>query len=658
VPLWPFEPEPLLEGHELRVIRPPIGYFAGRIRDGRRFSFTKINHGHWEKILALRDDPSVAGFRALKERAGIFLDHGLGEDLDDMLSRLPERGEDFMFGVSHVSYRGQERIDGYRIDPDAVVAVIEENLPPGYVPFDGTVWKDASITGEILELYEAVRALPVLAIGPKHLAGLGARLGFDPFAHVATHIDRERARRQRTLGRALKALGRFGDRPCIVLVQTGSVAPWFVDRLHDRVPSAFLLDMGRALDVWFPEVVTTQPWWRRFHPELQRNLGLDYRSARRRGVEDRLRSIAPVPPGCLPAPPAALRRRGTPVGAVEDKPCDFGFVRKALEEWGDPGSWTESGPVARRLESVVAEYLELPDDRAVVATEDGVGALYALVGMVHLRAGRPLRWLACAFGPEATRSGPLAGALLIDCDAHGMLDIDKLRKTDPEAYDGVVVVDLFGRAGDLGEFVEVCSSLDKALVVDGTAAFDTARTGRGRPPEALDLGHAAPWGATEGGCVIVERCDEGAARSIIDGSVSVPWDEPHRVVTGLSDLGAAFALQRLRDFGEVAPRYDGQYGRVLRIARRFGFRPLMHPRGDESAATPMCVPLVSPLPIGRERLSGIDIAVRLPFRVTAAEAAWASRLAERVITVPSHPGMEGFSDDEIANVMERLSSFV
>ncbi len=655
-PLWPFPPEPLLEGHDLRVVRPPISYFAGRIRSGRRFSFAKINHGHWEKILALRGDPSVARMPALRRRAEIFLDHGLGDDLDRLFDHLSDRGEDFMFGVSHLSYRGQGRIDGYRIDPHVVVRLIAESLPPGYVPCDGTVWKDTSITGEILELYGAMQALPVLVIGPAHLAGLGDRLGFDRFAHVATHFDRERARRKRTLGRALKALFRFGEGPCIVLVQCGSVAPFFVERLHDRLPSAFVLDMGRSLDVWFPEVVTTQPWWRRFHPELQRNLGLDYRTERRRDMEDSLRSIAPIPASLLPAPPAAPRLWVAPMGPAEDKPCDFEFVQKVLEEWGEPGSWAESGPVTRQLEANIGEYLELPGDRAVVATEDGVEALQALVAMEHLRAGRELRWVACAFGPDTTRTGPLAEALLIDCDARGMLDLGALGRVDPDVYDGVVVVDLFGRAGDLGEFEELCSLRDKVLVLDGTAAFDSGRAGRGRPPEAVSLRHAAPWGVVEGGCVIVEQHDEATVRSIIDGGASVPGNRTHRFVTTMSDLGAAFALQRLRDLGEVAPRYDGQYLRVLRIARRLEFRPLMDPRWDAIAATPECVPLVAPTPVSREKLVGLKIVVGLPFEVNTSDTPRAHDLAERVITVPTHPGMENLSDREIAEVLRELAA--
>jgi hypothetical protein len=653
--LWPFEPEPLLEGHDVRVIRPPVAYFAERIREGRRFSFTKINHGHWEKVLALRGDPAVARFGALRRRAGVFLDHGLGDDLDEMLGRLGDRGEDFMFGVSHLSYRGQERIDGYRIDPHAVVALIEESLPPGYVGFDGTIWKDASITGEILELYEALKALPVLVIGPKHLADLGSRLGLGRFAHVATHLDRERTRRKRTLGKALRALARFGEGPCVVLVQSGVVAAWFVDRLHDRAPSAFVLDMGRSLDVWFPDVVTTQPWWKRFHPELRRNLGVDYRSARRREIEDLLRSVAPTPRSWLPAAPGAPRRRSVPVGRAEDKPCDIEFVRKVLEEWGDPGTWAEWGPVAGRLEMAVAEYLELPDDRVVIVTESGEVALHTLVGMANLRAGRGLRWLTCALGPPATRRGPLARALVVDCDAHGILDIGKLEAVDPDDYDGVVVVDLFGRAGDLRGFVETCASLDKVLVVDSTAAFDSRRADRGRPAEALSLGHAAPWGAAAGGSVIVERSDEALARSIVAGVASVPADPPYRFGGMMADLGAAFVLQRLRDFGEVAPRYAGQYARVLRIARRFGWRPLMSPQEDETAATPMCLPLVLNAPVDRERLVGLEMAIDVPFQVDVPDAPRALSLAGRVITVPTHPGMEGFSDDEIAAVLEELA---
>lgn len=350
---------------------------------------------------------------------------------------------------------------------------------------------------------------------------------------------------------------------------------------------------------------------------------------------------------------AASSRR--PIAFVDDKPLDFGFLAGALAESEHRNHWTNFGPVSLTLERAIETHLGLPEDRRAVTTSSGTAALDALVGLDEHRTGRRGRWVVSAFGFWCTRQGPLADAIVVDCDEHGMLSLDALAALDPASYDGVIVTNVFGLAGDLSRYVDFCRARDKVLICDAAAAFDAdhRRPGDGPLLEAVSFHHTKPWGMGEGGCMVVPVSWVPEARSVVNFGI-MEGAPIHRVPFNgkLSDLAAAAILQRLRDLPGLRHEFRVQYRRVASIGASLGYRSLA---GDADPAahqaTPPCVPLVAPRPIPAASLDNPHLVARKYYVPLEAGHATATDLYRRVVNLPSHAGVAELADTDLEQTL-------
>jgi hypothetical protein len=263
-------------------------------------------------------------------------------------------------GLAPWAFRGQDRFLGLTRDPRVTLDLAESTLPPGYLPFEGTAWKDATPTGEIHPVYRALAGRDLVVVAPDRLARFGERVGAARSVHVPVHPTHERNRRHATLRRTVAACRMFGP-GTVVMVQAGFPATRLTLRLHREVPDVFVLDMGRALDVFAPDVLARTPWGRLFPVEHSHD------------------PLAPSPasPTAEPSspPPASPR------------------------------------PPERALEEALRAVAGIPDGVEVRLVPDLSWALR------HVGAGPG--WVAPAFAPEAIVS---SGAELTDTDPQGVLD--------------------------------------------------------------------------------------------------------------------------------------------------------------------------------------------------------------------------------------------
>ncbi len=346
---------------------------------------------------------------------------------------------------------------------------------------------------------------------------------------------------------------------------------------------------------------------------------------------------------------------GPKVEFVERKEPDWARVQAWLTRSREVNRWANGGPVARALEQTVAELLRLPEDRAVVATASATAAMFALAGAHSYRAGRPLRWVVSAFGFFTTAIGPLHAAAIVDCDRGGLLDHRQaLAALDPRAYDGVIVTNPFGLRPDWRGFAAFCRERDKILLYDNAhALLGCDRRTVPAPEEVVSFHHTKPWGMGEGGCAIVSRRLEGVVRSLINFGVGL--DERARPFAAngkLSDLAAAFVLDRLEDLPAWSRLYRRQEARIVALAAELGLRPLapLNPHPRASAV------LVAERPIALRDLDSGCFVARKYYRPLAAEAATAHWLYDRILNVPCHPGMAALADAEIASALEQMVS--
>lgn len=345
------------------------------------------------------------------------------------------------------------------------------------------------------------------------------------------------------------------------------------------------------------------------------------------------------------------------IAFVETKRPDYERIRELLALSEASGMWSNFGPVSLQLEDAVAELLTLPSGRRAIACANGTVALHGLVQLYEHVAGRPLRWVVSAFTFYAQRQGPLAAARVLDCDAQGFLDPVELAALSTDSYDGIVVTNLFGTALHVELYEELAARAGKILLFDSATCLGS--TYQGTPFGSLGAGelfsfhHTKPCGFGEGGCAVVPAELEDTFRSLINFGLYKGIDAGARSSNGkMSDVAAAFILDRLRHCEAVRADHQRQFQRLAGIARALSLELLVD--GGKEGSFPNLVPILFPHPVGLERLSGGPVVVHKYYRPVASRPR-ADSLYARVVCFPCHGGVAQVSDDELRAALAALA---
>ena len=342
---------------------------------------------------------------------------------------------------------------------------------------------------------------------------------------------------------------------------------------------------------------------------------------------------------------------------VEVKHPDYDWIREQLSASETAGVWSNFGQASQRLEAAIAELQELRGDRSVVSCANGTIALHALVSLYEHLAGRPLRWVVSSFTFHAQRQGPLGGALVVDCDDRGWLDLESVDRLPRDSYDGIVVTGLFGSAARYEEYEELAFRNGKIVLFDSATCLG-ARCGA-RPCGAFGAGeifsfhHTKPCGFGEGGCVTLPVELVPAMRSLLNFGLYPGVDTGARSTNGkMSDVAAAFVLDRVRRVEEIGRDHSREFERISALAHRSGLTVLTN--GD-AGSFPNLVPVVFPLAVDAGRLSELPLTCRKYYRPLGdTPRAW--DLYQRIVCFPCHGGLAGMGDAELCNTVESLKS--
>jgi dTDP-4-amino-4,6-dideoxygalactose transaminase len=341
-------------------------------------------------------------------------------------------------------------------------------------------------------------------------------------------------------------------------------------------------------------------------------------------------------------------RPARPVAFIEPKFPDFGQLEKVLALSADSGYWTNFGPVCQLLESVLERWLELPPARTVVMCSSGTAALLTLIALKEYCAGRKLRWVVSAYSFRSSHLGPLADATVLDCDATAMLDLEALSRLAPDAWDGIILTNVFGLRKNARGYVDLCRRLGKELIVDNAGLLegferDSESTA---VDELLSFHQTKPWGMGEGGCAIVARDEAAIFRKLINAGESLrPHAKAGASNSKISDFSCAFILQRLLQASAWRDAYRQQAERILSIALDAGLR-LLGPLHID-ALTPPNLPMLAAQPVPEANLKNKSFVVQKYFRPLVHPAPNAWRIYERIVNIPCHPGMAALGDHEI-----------
>lgn len=345
------------------------------------------------------------------------------------------------------------------------------------------------------------------------------------------------------------------------------------------------------------------------------------------------------------------------ISYIEAKVPDFEFIREALAESERENWWSNFGPVSLRLEGEIRRLLEIGPEKAVVACSNATVALHGLVNMYSFVAKRQLKWVVSAYTFRCQLQGPLSSARVVDCDRRGFLDLDRLSKVGLEDYDGIIVTNLFGKAAKVSDYIEFAKQRKKLLVFDSASCFyskaGSTYLGGFGDAEVFSFHHTKPCGFGEGGGVVVDREHEDIFRSMMNFGSYKKQDTGALSMNGkMSDVAAAFIMDRLRRVDTVKRAHQRQFLRVEEAARRAGCRTLFDLDSDKEF--PGVVPILGKGSIDASRLPNRYVMLHKYYQPLGKGHPSAEEIYDRIVLFPCHPDIASLSDLEIRDVIEEV----
>lgn len=230
------------------------------------------------------------------------------------------------------------------------------------------------------------------------------------------------------------------------------------------------------------------------------------------------------------------------------------FIEAELAESFASKMMTNSSPCRVKFEDKVCHFLKIPDTHAVVAVCNATIGLHAAALAIDMQRGKKVRRYATqAWTFPASVQGTFAERTsIVDVTKDGELDLKQAESLD---CDGLVVTNIFGAAGNIGQYcMWLHADPNRVLIFDNAAApLTTDSQGRNlcslATASVVSFHHTKLIGFGEGGVVIIEKEYEWVLRRAInfgfDTELAMPWN-PMATNGKMSDVSAAFLLMRLK----------------------------------------------------------------------------------------------------------------
>jgi dTDP-4-amino-4,6-dideoxygalactose transaminase len=648
----------------------------------RPFAYAKLNHGMWDGMarVARMRTHGIQDARTFDSQTwGLpgFLETGFYDELKSLVQRIPAMRTDIRFAASLLAFPDSDRWDQFPEEPrKRVQAALDTFLSGAPAGADGVLWKRAVRDGLMVDLVRALRTRDVVLVGPARLRHFGTFAALPRFRFVEIPSRTALLERQAL---AARLRGDHRDEAhTVYLMQAGPLSVWLALTLADELANATFLDLGLALDLCLVPRMARVLWASFFRSEVAasitainpawpgdpRAFDSDLSPEERRaawktfsgGILPELAGIAGLPErtsglGSFDRP--ELNDAG-PVRYVEDKRVDWQRVHEILELSRRANHWTNFGPVSRALERALEHILKLPPERAAVACASASVGLSALAGLHAAKRGRPLRWLVSAYTFAVQRTGCFSDTLVVDCDEHGLLDLDAAARLPQGCWDGMILTNLFGALPDSGRFAAFCAERGKALILDSAQALlGPDRSARDLPAEAISFHHTKPWGVGEGGCVIVDRADVPLVHAALNFGIGGPDQlKPFAGNGKISEIACALILDRLERLPSWSHFYHGQRRRIDKLRRHAGLSVLCSGPDNAIAAG---LPILAARPIAPAWFKGQPFGMGKYYPPLENGHPRAERLFSRIVNVPAHAGMAGVPTETIERVLDDLT---
>ncbi len=341
------------------------------------------------------------------------------------------------------------------------------------------------------------------------------------------------------------------------------------------------------------------------------------------------------------------------IAFVEKKSPNMARIAGLLEKSAQANFWANRGPVYQELQDRFAEHLGLDARLVPVPVANGGVALEAMARLHAARAGRKLRWVGSTYSFQNLGRGYFSDMSFVDCDAGGLISLEALGALDLESYDGIVVTNPFGLYTDFSALASFAKSSGKVLLIDNASGVHTKVPDL--PWQAFSLHHTKPYGMGEGGLALVPRDAAEELYALVNYGAEISDElRPHWFENGkLSDISAAFLIDRLDQLSDWALPALEQRQRIIRIARDFDLMPLAMPETDIPLTS---MPFLAKAPVPEAVIDQTKYATYAKYYRPLAPLPCVADLYSRLVNVPCHRDMAELSDAQVAEDMESCVS--
>ncbi len=220
----------------------------------------------------------------------------------------------------------------------------------------------------------------------------------------------------------------------------------------------------------------------------------------------------------------------------------------------------------KKLEDLIREKLNIDNDKAVICTMSGDGALHCLIASLNIYYSKKLKWVTQAFTFPSSACNNLNETIIIDIDNEGSLDINLV----PLDVDGIIVTNVFGNVCNIDKYVDWCEKNNKILIFDNAATSYTFYKNKNSCNYGLgsiiSFHHTKPFGFGEGGAIIVDKKYEELVRIAMNFGIDnisyyreLNWDRNGGNFK-MSEISAVYIIQYLMDnFDRIVEHHKKLY---------------------------------------------------------------------------------------------------
>ena len=152
---------------------------------------------------------------------------------------------------------------------------------------------------------------------------------------------------------------------------------------------------------------------------------------------------------------------------IQHKTFDSTTFSTYLRSAESTNHWSNYGTAVKELENRACEMLKISDEKAVIATSSGTGALHAIVHGIREFDQADHRVTTQDFTFPSASLGPCSGPIVVDFDIELNMQMEDTYLID---YGKIcIATNCFGHLQNLDYLVNQAEKLDKILIFDNSA---------------------------------------------------------------------------------------------------------------------------------------------------------------------------------------------